>query len=89
MEKIDGDGQGVEFKTNNIKWLGATTTMSAEQALQQALTDELTDVVIVGYDNTGTLCIRSSRLSRSEAMFLCEQGKNWALHGGRENESGT
>lgn len=73
--------------TNLIR-LPAATTMTAEQALQSALVDaestHLQDVLIVGYDESGSLYIRSSRLTCAEAFFLASKAARWAESGGVE-----
>lgn len=50
----------------------ATTTNTVEQALASAVSfqDRLTDVLIVGYDDAGDLYVRSSRMSRQDALWL-------------------
>lgn len=64
------------------------TTMTAEQALQSALVDaqdnNLTDVLIMGYDKNGDLYIRSSRLPCAEALFMAQKAFRWAETGGQE-----
>lgn len=51
-------------------------TMTPKQALLSALAfaenDDLQDIVIVGYDGGGELLIRSSRMSRKDALWLAE-----------------
>lgn len=73
---------------SNLIRLPATTTMSAEQALQSALVDaqskHLADVLIVGYDADGDLYIRSSRISCAQAFFLAHKAALWAQEGGVE-----
>lgn len=73
--------------TNLIR-LPATTTMTAEQALQSALVDaesnHLQDVLIIGYDAEGDLYIRSSRISCAQAFFLAHKAARWAQEGGVE-----
>lgn len=70
----------------NLVRLPATTTMTAEQALQSALVDaeskHLADVLIVGYDADGDLYIRSSRISCAQAFFLAHKAARWAENGG-------
>lgn len=78
---IQGGGLGAQHKEHNIKYLGATTTMNAEQALHQALTDDLEDVLVIAYAKNGDLVIRSSRMSRAEALWLTERARLWALEG--------
>lgn len=62
--------------------LPATTTYTAEQALQAALADELSDVLVLGYNAEGELVVRSSRLTCAEALFLANKGARWAESGG-------
>lgn len=73
--------------TNLIR-LPATTTMTAQQALDSALVDteddHLKDVLICGYTESGTLYIRSSRLTCAEAFFLASKAAQWAQNGGVE-----
>ena len=61
--------------------LPASTNFNAEQALNSMLSRYCSDVLCVGYSN-GELVVRSSRMTRAEALFLLEQVKQWALHGG-------
>lgn len=71
---------------SNLIRLPATTTMTAEQALQSALVDaetkHLTDVLIIGYDADGDLYVRSSRLNHAQAFFLAHKAALWAQEGG-------
>lgn len=62
--------------------LPASTTLTAEQALNSALTENLTDVLIAGYDESGDLIVRSSRLTCAEALFLATKMARWAESGG-------
>lgn len=58
----------------------ATSTMTVEQALSSALkADGLKDVVIIGEFSDGQLFVRSSRMSRAEALFMLEMGKRWSM----------
>lgn len=59
----------------SIHALPATTTMTAEQALQSALALNPADVLVLGYDQTGKLIVRSSRMSRCAALWLVEQAR--------------
>jgi len=60
--------------------------MTAQQALESALVDtesnHLKDVLICGYDESGSLYIRSSRLTCAEAFFLANKAALWAQNGG-------
>lgn len=69
---------------NNAKVLDlpASAHFQPEQALNQSLKDGFSDVLIVGYDLDGALMIRSSKMSRAEALWLVEQAREWALRGG-------
>jgi hypothetical protein len=63
--------------------LPASTTFTPEQALHDALTMGLADVIVIGYDQEGVLAIRSSRMTCAEAAFLTEKAKQWAMSGGQ------
>ena len=64
--------------------LPASTNYTAEQALQSALKADLTDVLIIGYDQAGDLFIRSSRMTRAEGLFMVKKAEDWSMHGGLE-----
>lgn len=66
--------------------LPASTNYSAEQALQSALQADLTDVMIIGYDQDGDLFVRSSRMTRAEGLFMVKRAENWTMTGGLEHE---
>jgi len=67
----------------NVIGLPASSNFRPNQALKSALDfeDALTDVLIIGCVD-GELMIRSSHMSRAEALFLLEKGKQWAMEGG-------
>ncbi len=71
------------MNNENVIALPASTAFSPEQALLSALEftrkDNLTDVMVIGYDADGVLIIRSSRLSRADALFMLEKAKQWVL----------
>lgn len=62
--------------------LPPSTTFTPDQALHAAIADELTDVLIGGYDKDGQLYIRSSRMTCAEALFLATKLARWAESGG-------
>jgi hypothetical protein len=70
----------------NLLRLPPTTTMTAKQALESALVDaesnHLQDVLICGYDESGSLYIRSSRINCAQAFFLATKAARWAHEGG-------
>jgi len=63
--------------------LPASATFTVDQALETAKADGLTDVLIAGYDADGVLCIRSSRMTCAEALFLANKMARWAESGGQ------
>lgn len=64
---------------NTVLNFPAASTMTPEQALNTAQKDGFRDVLIVGYDEDGSLMIRSSRMSRMDALWLAELLKRHAL----------
>lgn len=40
----------------------------------------MADVLVIGYDRDGDLVIRSSRMDRKDALWLCEMARAWALN---------
>jgi hypothetical protein len=68
----------------NVIALPASTNFKPEQALKSAqdMGEQITDVLVVGYDAEGALFVRSSHMSRAEALFLLEKAKEWAMYGG-------
>jgi len=67
------------MKTNaNVFSLPATTTFTAEQAIESAKSLNLVDVMIIGYDQEGDFVLRSSRMDRKDALWLAELAKKWA-----------
>ena len=71
--------------TNLIR-LPASTSMTAQMALESVLSDtesdHLKDVLICGYTEHGVLYIRSSRMNCAEAFFLASKAAQWAQNGG-------
>ena len=66
--------------TANVFSLPATTTFTVEQALESARSLDMADVLVIGYDRDGDLVIRSSRMDRKDALWLCEMARAWALN---------
>ena len=58
------------------------TSMNPEQALHSAMSDDLQDVLIIGYDSAGELYIRSSKMTCAEALFMANKAMRWAECGG-------
>jgi hypothetical protein len=64
---------------NNVVPLPASTTLTPEQALASAAGLCLKDVLIIGYDSDGDFTVRSSRMSRMDALWLAKLAERWAL----------
>jgi hypothetical protein len=70
---------------NNAKVIAlpASTSFTPEQALLSMLefarNDNLSDCLLVGYDAAGELLVRSSRITRADAIFLLEKAKEWSM----------
>lgn len=58
-----------------ITKLPPSATFTVDQALDDVKQMQLTDVLILGYDEDDALIVRSSRMTRAEALFLIELGK--------------
>lgn len=74
----------MNMNNDKVMALPASTNYNAEQALNSALQADLTDVMIIGYDQDGDLFIRSSRMTRAEGLFMTEKAREWSMHGGLE-----
>ena len=64
--------------------LQASTNYTPELALQQALKYDLTDVMIIGYDEAGDLVVLSSKMTRAEGLFMVKKAEDWSMYGGLE-----
>ena len=65
-----------------IHQLPPTTTMTPEQALASVVKEQdmISDVLILGYwKDNDEFFVRSSRMSRKDALWLAENLKVWAL----------
>jgi hypothetical protein len=73
------------MNNQNIIALPASVNYTPEQALLSALefarADNLTDVMVIGYDANGVLVIRSSKMTRADGLFMVEKAKQWTLGG--------
>lgn len=68
------------MNNQNVISMPASTSFTPEQALESAKSVALTDVLIIGYDADGSLFVRSSRLTRAEALFLLEKGRDYVMY---------
>jgi hypothetical protein len=68
-------------RNKNVISLPATESFTPELALKSALDLEMSDVLCIGYLED-ELVVRSSRMSRADALFLLEKAKLWTLEGG-------
>lgn len=86
MSELSYTNCAMQQKINNQKVivLPASVNFTPTQALDSASQMGATDVLIVGYDDEENLFIRSSKMSRADAVFLLEKAKQWALGGGNE-----
>jgi hypothetical protein len=64
---------------NKVIALPPSLNSTPEQALLSALDAELTDVMIIGYDESGSLYIRSSKMTRAEGLFMAKNAEYWAM----------
>lgn len=72
------------MSTDNITELPAHENMSVEDVLSQMLRrkDNYTDVLVLAYaKDGGGIVVRSSHMSRAEANFMLDMGKEHALFG--------
>jgi hypothetical protein len=71
------------MNTDKVHFLPASAYLTADQAIDslQHRKGDLTDILMVGYDTDGELFVRSSHMSRAEAMWLLEKAKDWTLNG--------
>ncbi len=68
------------MNNQNVISMPASTSFTPEQAFESAKGIVLTDVLIIGYDEEGALFVRSSRLTRAEALFLLEKGRDYVMY---------
>lgn len=68
------------MNNQNVISMPASTSFTPEQALESAKSAALTDVLVIGYDADGALFVRSSRLTRAEALFLLEKGRDYVMY---------
>lgn len=61
-----------------------STNYTPDQALNQALKYDLTDVLVVGYDVEGDLVVLSSKMTRAEGLFMVKKAEEWTMHGEQE-----
>lgn len=67
------------MNNSNVLLFPAHENMTVEQALSSMGTLQPTDVLCIGFDDTGTLLVRSSKLSRADALFMLEAAKLYTL----------
>ena len=80
------DEEGNTVSTPIIRLSPApNTSMNPEQALHSAMSDDLQDVLIIGYDSAGELYIRSSKMTCAEAFFMANKAMRWAEWNERDN----
>ena len=72
------------MNNEKVTALPASVNYTPEQALQSALKADLTDVMIIGYDEDGDLFVRSSKMTRAEGLFMVKKAEEWSMYGGTE-----
>ena len=65
---------------NKISTLyAAHENMSPDDALKAAMSQDYDDVIILGYNNEGDLCVTSSKTNRANALWMVEKAKQQIL----------
>ena len=76
------------MNNKNVIALPASVNYTPEQALLSMLEfcrkDNLSDVMVIGYEADGELIVRSSKMTRAEGLFMAEKAKEWTMYGGLE-----
>ena len=72
------------MNNEKITELPASVHYTPEQALASALKADLTDVIVLGYDQDGDLFVRSSKMTRAEGLFMVKKAEQWCMVGGLE-----
>ncbi len=62
-----------------IKVFPAHSRLTVQQALGTVADLTLTDVLVIGYNEEGSLIVRSSEMTREAALWLLEKAKLHAL----------
>lgn len=63
----------------NVCNFPASETLTVEQALASAVQEGLDEVLIIGYTANGELFVRSSRMSRGDALWLVKKAEQHTL----------
>lgn len=72
-------GADTGMNNDNIIAFPPSASYTPEMALQSVASHNVSDVLIVGYDQDGDLVVRSSRMSKADALFLLEKAKEWVM----------
>lgn len=67
------------MSVTNVNYLPPSSSFTVDQALESAKQLGMTDVLILGYDSGGELCVRSSKMERKDALWLLEEAKLYAM----------
>lgn len=62
--------------------LGAHERMTTEGALGLTLRESPPEVIILFHDHAGSFGLRSSGMSRKDALWIIEEARQWVLSGG-------
>ena len=66
--------------TAHVYGLPATSTFTVDQALLSAQDLNLKECLVVGYDQDDGLAVRSSRMNREDALWLCKKLEMYILN---------
>lgn len=62
-----------------IEAFGAHDRMTVDQAIGSARDTGMTECIVVGYGEGGGLVVRSSGMTRRDALWILEQAKRYTL----------
>lgn len=66
--------------SNVVKWkMPVDANMTMKRFKKSVSEEDFKEAIVVGYDADGDLVIRSSKMSRRDALFLLEQAKMHTL----------
>lgn len=64
----------------DLAYLPPSTTMTVDQALDAAKHCDMKNVIAIGYDADGDFVLRSSRMTREQALWIIESARLWILN---------
>lgn len=76
-------------ENDNVVELGAHERMKPEEALALTIRENPPEVLILFYDHAGVFGMRSSNMSRKDALWILETAKDDVLSLGSDDEVGS